>query len=121
MFMSPPWGGSGYHTLAEYKLEHIYPDFDKIMDKATQFTGNLMLFLPRNTCIQDLIARLLPHKNKLIGSKRKSKLELSGNLSSSTQYPELSIEIEQVNVGQSCKAIVVYTGDLAKITPRETI
>jgi hypothetical protein len=28
MFMSPPWGGSGYHTLSEYKLEHIFPDFD---------------------------------------------------------------------------------------------
>lgn len=35
MFMSPPWGGSGYHTLEEYKLEHIFPDFDQVIQKAT--------------------------------------------------------------------------------------
>lgn len=35
------------------------------------------------------------------------------------QGKELAIEIEKQMVGDNCKALVVYTGDLAKITPRK--
>lgn len=35
VFMSPPWGGCGYNLLDEYTLDHIYPDFDKVIEKAT--------------------------------------------------------------------------------------
>ena len=58
-FLSPPWGGSGYNLLPEYTLSHIYPEFAKIINKATKYSENLMLFLPRNTSIQDLIQRLV--------------------------------------------------------------
>jgi len=58
VFISPPWGGTGYNLMDEYALEHIFPDFDCIIDKATEYSPNLMLFLPRNTSISDLIARL---------------------------------------------------------------
>ena len=34
VFLRPPWGGSGYQFLEEYTLDHIYPDFDKIMEKS---------------------------------------------------------------------------------------
>jgi len=58
-----------------------------------------MLFLPRNTCIKDLIARLTPYKDKLIGGKRKNQIELTpgANLSTHGNYAEtseLSLEIE---------------------------
>jgi len=58
VFLSPPWGGTGYNLMEEYALEHIFPDFDCIVDKATEYSPNLMLFLPRNTSIRDLVSRL---------------------------------------------------------------
>lgn len=70
VFMSPPWGGTGYNKLSEYLLEHIYPDFDQVMEKALNYTPNLMIFLPRNTSISDLIKRLLPFQSKLLGDNR---------------------------------------------------
>jgi hypothetical protein len=58
VFLSPPWGGTGYQALDEYGLEHIFPDFDQVIAKAMEFSPNLMLFLPRNTSIRDLTERL---------------------------------------------------------------
>ena len=58
--MSPPWGGTGYNQLDLYKLEHVFPDFNKIVEKALSYSSNLMIYLPRNTCIDDLISRLIP-------------------------------------------------------------
>ena len=55
VFLSPPWGGTGYLQLEEYSLDHIFPDFDDIIEKATQYSGNLSLFLPKNTSIEELI------------------------------------------------------------------
>ena len=54
VFLSPPWGGTGYEVLKEYKLEHIFPEFDRIIDKATDYSPNLIIYLPRNTSIVDL-------------------------------------------------------------------
>lgn len=50
-FMSPPWGGTGYNLLEEYKLEFLYPDFNKVLLKALQFSRNLIIFLPKNTSV----------------------------------------------------------------------
>ena len=69
--MSPPWGGCGYNLLAEYTLDHVYPDFDKVINKATDYSPNLMIFLPRNTSMSDLISRLAKFQNKLLGETRK--------------------------------------------------
>ena len=114
-FLSPPWGGLGYEQLDEYTLEHIFPEFDCIIDKATDYTANLMIFLPRNTSISDLVRRLCKFQNKLLGDLRKTQIEYqSGN----QDVGELSIEIEQLIIKQSCKALVVYTGDLARIQPK---
>jgi trimethylguanosine synthase len=88
IFMSPPWGGPGYHLMESYALEHIYPDFDKIIEKAMEFTKNLAIFIPRNTDIEDLLRRL------------------------SKYMPKVQIEVEKVMVGEVCKALVVYTGVL---------
>lgn len=72
VFVSPPWGGTGYNLMEEYALEHIFPDFDCIIDKATEYSSNLMLFLPKNTCITDLLERLSKFQNKLLGEKRRA-------------------------------------------------
>ena len=37
----------------------------------------------------------------------------------SDQNDELVIEIEKQMLGDNCKAIVVYTGDLAKVNPSQ--
>ncbi len=60
VFLSPPWGGTGYNLLNEYTLDLIFPDFGLLIAKSLQFSSNLMLFLPRNTSVDDLIQRLLP-------------------------------------------------------------
>ena len=73
--MSPPWGGTGYNLMDEYALEHIFPEFDCIVEKATEYSPNLMLFLPRNTSIMDLVTRLCKFQNNLLGDKRKSQLD----------------------------------------------
>ena len=39
-------------------LEHIFPDFDEILKSAFGVSPNVMLFLPRNTSIPDLIKRI---------------------------------------------------------------
>ena len=72
--MSPPWGGTGYNILDEYLLEHVYPDFDRIIEKATDYSPNLMIFLPRNTSMRDLIGRLAKFQNKLVGETRREQL-----------------------------------------------
>ena len=72
VFMSPPWGGTGYNLLDEYTLDNIYPDFDKIIEKATEYSPNLMIFLPRSTSIPDLVRRLSKFQNKLVADSRRS-------------------------------------------------
>jgi len=79
VFVSPPWGGTGYNLMDEYALEHIFPDFDHIVDKASDFSPNLMLFLPRNTSIDDLVKRLAKFQNKLLGEIRKDQISDSVN------------------------------------------
>lgn len=55
LYLSPPWGGTGYNLLKEYTLDHVFPEFNQLLKKALEFTNNLILFLPRNTSIDDLI------------------------------------------------------------------
>jgi RNA cap guanine-N2 methyltransferase len=75
VFLSPPWGGSGYQALDEYMLEHIYPDFDLVIEKALTYSSNLILYLPRNTSISDLLQRLAKFSTSLLGTNRRMDLE----------------------------------------------
>lgn len=56
--------------LDEYSLDHIYPEFEKIIEKAIEFSGNLMIFLPKNTSTDEIIERLLPYYKSFIFNKR---------------------------------------------------
>lgn len=55
VFLSPPWGGVGYEKESEYSLDYIFPEFQEIIAKSVKFSSNLMLFLPKNTSIDQLI------------------------------------------------------------------
>lgn len=116
IFLSPPWGGTGYNLLAEYSLSHIYPDFQQMISKSLEFSHNMMLFLPKNTDIDDLVERLLPFSshfqkdNEYVNQRGKQK-----------DVSDLIIEIEQLYYGDSCKALLICTGKLAKIDPKEIV
>ena len=88
VFLSPPWGGTGYQMLNEYNLEHIFPDFDLIVDKALTYSPNLMLFLPKNTSVTDLTLRLAKFAHRLIGSRRRLDLD---KMEQPSRIPELQI------------------------------
>jgi hypothetical protein len=104
--MSPPWGGIGYNKLEEYKLEYLYPDFKQVIKKALEFSRNIIMWLPKNTSIQELIDYLIPHASEFSEDPDNRK-------------NELVIEIEQIYYGNSCKGIHIYTGELAKVDPKE--
>lgn len=58
--MSPPWGGVGYNMLPEYSVRYLYPDFSQTVKKALEFSRNLIMFLPKNTSVEEIIDTLLP-------------------------------------------------------------
>jgi len=60
VFMSPPWGGIGYNLLSEYKLDYLFPAFKEVVQKALEFSRNLVFFLPKNTSVDELIDYLIP-------------------------------------------------------------
>ncbi len=107
--MSPPWGGTGYNLVEEYKLEYLYPEFSKVIHKALQFSKNIILFLPKNTSIDELIESLIPFAHEFNGDN------------SDTRKNELILEIEQVMYGESCKGIHIYTGDMVNIDYKEVV
>lgn len=77
--MSPPWGGTGYNLVEEYKLEYLYPEFSKVINKALEFSKNIILFLPKNTSIDELVDSLIPFANEFNGDNpdnRKNELIL---------------------------------------------
>ena len=55
IFASPPWGGPGYEMLSKYTLDHLSPKIEDLLRKSLEFTSNLILFLPKNTSIQNII------------------------------------------------------------------
>ena len=97
--MSPPWGGTGYNFMEEYKLDYLYPEFSKVIAKALQFSKNIILFLPKNTSINEIIESLIPYAHEF-------------NDDPETRKNELIIEVEQIIYGESCKGIHIYTGSL---------
>mmetsp|Transcript_37023 Transcript_37023/g.56771 ORF Transcript_37023/g.56771 Transcript_37023/m.56771 type:complete len:224 (-) Transcript_37023:837-1508(-) len=102
--MSPPWGGMGYQRNRVYDLNDLYPNIDEVIRKSVEFSGNLMFWLPKNCDMDHLVKRLLPYKDKLAGR---------------SEAGELFLEVEEFIFGNSCKAILVCTGKLARISHRE--
>ena len=68
----------------------------------------MIIFLPKNTSLQELIDALLPFAHEF-------------NADPDTKKNELVIEIEQIMYGESCKGIHIYTGELVKVDQREIV
>jgi 23S rRNA G2445 N2-methylase RlmL len=102
VYASPPWGGIGYNLLPEYSLTFLYPDFKKVLKKALEFSRNLILFLPKNTSVDELIDYLIDFSAEFSNDPENRK-------------NELVLEIEQIVYGTSCKGIHIYTGKMASI------
>ena len=100
IYMSPPWGGLGYNLVPEYSLAYLYPDFKKVIRKALEFSRNLIIFLPKNTSVEELIEYLIDFAPDFAKDPQNWK-------------NELMIEIEQIIYGASCKGIHIYTGSMA--------
>jgi 23S rRNA G2445 N2-methylase RlmL len=71
VFMSPPWGGLGYNLLPEYSLRYLYPDFNLVLKKALEFSRDLVIFLPKNIQVEELIEYLIPHAAALSQGEKK--------------------------------------------------
>ena len=56
VFLSPPWGGPGYIDKPRFRLEWIEPGLREMVLAARRVTPNIGLFLPRNTCVDDVLA-----------------------------------------------------------------
>jgi len=80
-------------------MENISPDFDKIISKSLEFSNNLILFLPKNTSIENLISRMIPYYKHWPNNKN-----------------ELLMEIEQLIYFGTYKIMIVYTGELIKFS-----
>ena len=63
-----------------------------------------MLFLPRNTSIEELITRLLPFYDRLTDSSPER-----------PKTNELVLEVEELMYGNYSKGLLVSTGKLAKV------
>ena len=55
VFLSPPWGGPEYKNEEIYSLKKwITPDIEKIIEKSFKISKNIMIYLPRNTDLEEL-------------------------------------------------------------------
>jgi hypothetical protein len=98
VFLSPPWGGTGYNLLQKYTLNYIYPSFDEIMKKALEFSPNLILFLPRNTDIDELCSMMGAFVDRL------------------GKPGEIRFEVEKIRYANNISVIVVYFGRLVEVS-----
>lgn len=72
VFLSPPWGGMDYSKTEKYSLKKwVYPDINEILKTSLQISQNLILYLPRNTDIQELFSLIsdVISQNEIIYSK----------------------------------------------------
>eukprot|EP00042_Codosiga_hollandica_P046907 m.501413 g.501413 ORF g.501413 m.501413 type:complete len:886 (-) comp57329_c0_seq88:156-2813(-) len=83
VFLSPPWGGPSYTNKRVFDLSTMNPSGRNIFNAAKTISQNLVLFLPKNTDVEQLVD-LASHRTKC--------------------------EIEQSLLNRKCKALTVYFG-----------
>jgi hypothetical protein len=106
VFLSPPWGGVGYGQMEKYKFDYMHPHINDILSKSLEFSRNLILYIPRNTDVQEICTVLSAYSDKI---------------STPGEENELVFEIERLGHHQSATSVLaVYTGELAQI-PRAEI
>lgn len=98
LFLSPSWGGQSYHDLQSYSVDYCFPPLKECL-KQLKLTTNLILYLPKNTDIKELVQLL----SKMYAKYQK----------------EVHIEIEEVIYKNKIKNLIVYTEGLARISSNE--
>ena len=95
VFLSPPWGGPEYKKDKIYSLKKwVTPDIEKILKKSLNFSKNLILYLPRNTDLDELA--------NLLNLYDKETIESFSNT--------ILFDVKYLNSASKIKAILVLYG-----------
>ena len=95
VFLSPPWGGPEYKNEEIYSLKKwIIPDIEKIIEKSLKISKNIMLYLPRNTDLEELA--------NIIYKYDKNDIESLSNT--------ILLDVKYLNSASKVKAILVSYG-----------
>ncbi len=96
LFLSPPWGGEEYKNDEHFSLKKwIHPDIEKIISHSFELSNNLILYLPRNTNINELAELLYKYDKENIDSN----------------YDCLYLDVQYIYSANKIKAMVVLYGD----------
>ncbi len=102
VFISPPWGGTSYSKDQIYSLDMIKPNFREVVRKAISLADNVVLFLPRNTNVQQLTNILTSYES----------------IFASNEHKETVVTVEAlIYGGRNLRAIIVYIGPMFQVNP----
>ena len=95
VFLSPPWGGPEYKNETVYSLKKwITPNIDKIIEKSFKFSKNIIIYLPRNTDLEELGNIIYKYDKEMVES-------LSGTI---------LFDVKYLNSASKIKGILVLYG-----------
>jgi len=98
VFLSPPWGGPEYKKDKIYSLKKwVTPDIEKILKKSLEFSKNLILYLPRNTDLDELANLLNLYDKESIESVNNTILFDIKYLNSASKIKETKLK-KQINI-----------------------
>jgi len=99
VFLAPPWGGMEYSTDDNYSVyRSLRPDIKKIMDKVLDFSEKIVLCLPRNINVEEIVGLLV------------ESFEEKGRV-----CERAAVEIEKIYLNNKFKMNLVYFGNASKV------
>ena len=99
VFLAPPWGGMDYSTDDNYSIyRSIHPDIKRIMDKVLDFSEKIVLCLPRNINVEEIVGLLV------------ESFEEKGRV-----CERAAIEVEKIYLNNKFKMNLVYFGNASKV------
>lgn len=122
VFLSPPWGGIDYKTVATpststpatplaYPLSALAPLHGaKLFALARAITPNVAYYLPRNVDMEEIAALPVQYPSTYTAA---SSTTTSGTALVSTTKKEERVEVEEAWMGGKLKAVTCYYGELA--------
>ncbi len=54
IFLDPPWGGTDYGNITEFKLSNFEPDGESLLDLSFSITNSVVMRLPKNFDLDEL-------------------------------------------------------------------
>jgi len=54
IFLDPPWGGTDYGNITEFKLSNFEPDGKSLLDISFSITNSVVMRLPKNFALDEL-------------------------------------------------------------------